>query len=362
MRTDLPSLRGAGQTSTRLRAPDRISTITFSQSDTGTTAVHDAAFLPNGGLVLALGEVGTRLLDVNGRLVTHFDEPAHRLVVADSGDRAITLARRGQHWRLAQVSLSGDDAQPVRWAGLTIALSAWADSFDGSIWFVGQHDALVAVDALARDRVEALWRVGRLGGPIRAVARDSTAVTCLVSETEARELVHWGYPLQDLRLDLRQPVPFAGDLGETPLIPLAVGAGGFSAALNRRHWGAVGGGAGSEGEALWLQVAGAGGTLFELVIPGNVDETLGTGSMNRDWLVLPRSRVDKRAKSTDTWIDVLSLVDAEVQVRVALPGAWGGARLLNHQLTVFDNKGRVALVDLDLGDRVRDHRTQAGPW
>jgi len=357
MRADLPGLRGAGQSSTQLKLPDHVITIPFARHDTGAVPVHDAAFLPSGHLVLALGEAGVVVRGGEGDELIAFDEPAHRLAVSDAGDRVIALARRGDHWRLARLTLAGPEAGAVAWAGRVLALTAWAPTFDGSMWFVGQDEALVAIDALAGDDLEAMWRVGQLGGPIRAIARNPEAVTCLVSEQASRELVTWGYELPALRLTVREAVPFAGDLGESPLLPLAVGAEGLSAALNRRHWGAGRGEQGAGGEALWLQVAGQTGTLFELVMPGDEQETLVPGAMNRDWLVLPRVQVDDRGRATETRIDVLGLVDAEVRLRVVLPGAWGGARLRGFQLTVYDNRGRVALIDLAQGDLVYDHRT-----
>src|SRR5262249_26354292 len=48
--------------------------------DTGVPPVHDAAHLPDGRTVLALGEAGVRVLGRTGRPLFALDQPAHRLV------------------------------------------------------------------------------------------------------------------------------------------------------------------------------------------------------------------------------------------------------------------------------------------
>ena len=46
----------------------------------GAFAVSDAAYLPGGRCVVALGEAGVRLLSRDGRTVAHFDQPATDIV------------------------------------------------------------------------------------------------------------------------------------------------------------------------------------------------------------------------------------------------------------------------------------------
>src|SRR4051812_22577412 len=74
--------------------------------DAGTRPAYDAAFLPNGLTAVALGEAGVRLLSRSGEILAELDQPAHRLIPSDHGDRAIALARRGDSWRLARLDFS----------------------------------------------------------------------------------------------------------------------------------------------------------------------------------------------------------------------------------------------------------------
>src|SRR5581483_11981824 len=80
--------------------------IEIAASDAGTLPVNDISLLPSGRLVAAFGEAGVKLLARDGRTITHFDQPAHRLVISDHGDRAIVMARRGEVWRLARLIFS----------------------------------------------------------------------------------------------------------------------------------------------------------------------------------------------------------------------------------------------------------------
>ena len=74
----------------------------FTLADSGSLPIYDAAFLPGGRSLVALGEAGLRLLNREGRTITHFEIPAHRLVVSDNGGRALALAPRGETWRIAK--------------------------------------------------------------------------------------------------------------------------------------------------------------------------------------------------------------------------------------------------------------------
>src|SRR5436305_4492742 len=111
--------------------------------DAGTRPAYDAAFLPNGLTAVALGEAGVRLLTRGGRIVAELDQPAHRLVVSDHGDRAIALARRGDSWRLARLDFSLRRAEP--WC--EARLDAFAPAYGGALWFVAGPGGLLAAGA-----------------------------------------------------------------------------------------------------------------------------------------------------------------------------------------------------------------------
>ena len=133
--------------------------------------VHDALLLPNGRMLVALGEIGARLLTRDGRTVTHFDQPAEKLVISDNGDRAIALARRGEVWRLSRLDLI--EWRCEDWCDAQI--DAFAPNYDGSLWFLGAKGDFYAIDANSKS-FEALWRVPDAGNKVLSVARSDVVV------------------------------------------------------------------------------------------------------------------------------------------------------------------------------------------
>ena len=132
----------------------------------GIGPVHDAALLPNGRLAVALGEAGVRLLARDGRVVAHFSQPAHRLVISDNGDRALALASRGTVWRIARIDFLTRRAES--WCEAT--LNTWATSFDGSTWVAAAGNEVLVIDAIA-ERFQALWRWKDVGTGVAAITR-----------------------------------------------------------------------------------------------------------------------------------------------------------------------------------------------
>ena len=90
LRADAPALPLPGREPWIAR--EKVWKIEIAGSDVGTRPGFDAAFLPSGLTVVALGEAGVRLISRAGRAVAELDQPAHALVVSDLADRAIALA------------------------------------------------------------------------------------------------------------------------------------------------------------------------------------------------------------------------------------------------------------------------------
>ena len=145
-------------------------------SDVGLHRLYDGVCLPSGRLVVALGEAGVHVLSRRGALVARIDQPADCLVLNDSGNRAIAVARRGAVSRLARIDL--ETLKGSYWCDAMIDLAA--ETFDGEVWYVAQGDALMAVDCLA-DRFESIWRVGDLKGPVLAMARNASALSFVLA-------------------------------------------------------------------------------------------------------------------------------------------------------------------------------------
>ncbi len=293
--------------------------------DAGTLPVHDAAFLPNGLTAVALGESGVRLLARGGRTVAELDQPAHRLVVSDHGDRAIALARRGDAWRLARLDFLARRAET--WC--EARLEAFAPDYDGALWFVVGNDGLVAVETAAAG-FDGSWGVSRLPGPALAVARSTTRCS-LVFGGEAHEV--WTYELPSLTLRRRDTVPPPAEHRRSH--PVAISPEGTLA------------------EA--LGVAGKtvlhahGDSPFEVPLsgPGKPGEPAVAG----DWAALPVLTAEA------ILVHLLHLPSAAVRAEVALDRAARVSLRLNPQsLTLADDRGRVMVLDLENGQVRRDFR------
>ena len=166
--------------------------------DIGRTAITDAALLPNGRLLLALGESGMQLLTRQGRVMAHFDEPAHRLVISADGNRAIAIAPRGAISRLARVDLANRSA--AYWCDAPI--TAHHRDFDGSIWHVACGADLFVIDTLARG-FEPLWRIPDMGRVMALQTNREGTRLWVVTDTPDRPnlgVMLWCYELPLLRL------------------------------------------------------------------------------------------------------------------------------------------------------------------
>jgi MoxR-vWA-beta-propeller ternary system domain bpX6 len=121
-------------------------------SDSGAMPVHDAAVLPGGRLLLALGELGVRMIGRDGRTVAQIEQPAVRLVVSDHGTRALAIAPRGRVQRIARLDLV--ERRGVHWCDAEC--DGGAATFDGDLWIATRGREILAVDTMAA-RWRAVW-------------------------------------------------------------------------------------------------------------------------------------------------------------------------------------------------------------
>jgi len=184
LRADLPSLPTEA-TMVALNQREQPLELEWQAHDMGAIPLTDAAFLPNGRCLVAFGEAGVRLLTRDGRTVTHFDQPAHRLVVADNGQRAIAIAPRGEAMRLAR--LDTVSLRAAHWCETT--LQTFAPDYDGSLWFVATNTDILAIDATA-ERFQALWRTPDLTGKPVQISRD--LLDCALIMRQPEELKSMG--------------------------------------------------------------------------------------------------------------------------------------------------------------------------
>lgn len=133
-------------------------------ADVGTRALFDSAPLPDGRVVLAMGEAGVWIVSREGRVIVRLDAPAHALVLSDHGDRCLALARRGKGFRVSHVDLSRRSARP--WG--EVELDAFATTYDGDGWVVASERDVAVVDALA-PRIEVLRPAVRIEPGVKVV-------------------------------------------------------------------------------------------------------------------------------------------------------------------------------------------------
>jgi serine/threonine protein phosphatase PrpC len=297
-------------------------------ADRGAMPVLDAAELPDGRMLVALGEVGVWLLSREGRVLTRFSEPTSRIVISDHGDRALLLARRGEVYRVARLDLVTGRVRP--WCDARFEL--FAPDFDGSIWFVARGDTVHAIDATS-EPWEHLWKVREAGTVVGALGRDASRLSVWFAETKTAGEV-WTYELPELKLRRRQSL----DKGDTRLMLGVTSAGATFVGWH----------------------IDSGGDPFASVFTNGAWRPLGIPALSHpetpcasgDWIAVPTIN----GRST-----TIHLVDPEAfqtRLRLELEGSArsSGVRFQGEHLVAFDGGGRVVVVSLKDGAVVREFR------
>lgn len=124
-------------------------------SGTGAFEVLDAVLLPEGRVLVALGEAGLRVLARDGRTLTALDVPADEIVLSDEGTRALVVSRRGT---LAVVHRVDTVARRAGDRFELAGLGAVARTFDGEHWAVVLDDVGTVLDVV-RDVPRARFRL-----------------------------------------------------------------------------------------------------------------------------------------------------------------------------------------------------------
>ena len=168
----------------------------------GAVAVFDAVEL-TGGVLVALGALGVRLLSADGRTRARWRIPTDGFVVADHGGTVLLLNRGERIVDLHRLDLA--TRQVRHWS--TIALRRILPSYDGAVLMAQDDDGLVFLDTTsAVPRV--LWREFGPSTSILDLARSPTGLAALVSDPQVLagmpELWRWSTP--DLLLRSRVAV------------------------------------------------------------------------------------------------------------------------------------------------------------
>jgi hypothetical protein len=169
LRADLPPVSDPRRRAWPEEPDAPLLTETLTLGEAGPYPIHDAVALSGQRVLLALGEAGVRLVRADGTCAAHFDVPAFWLVPSVHEDRVLALAPRGELKRISYIELGSRRA--AHWCDAKV--DAFAPSYDGSLWFIAEQDTVMAVDALAKEGLRALWRVGQVEGRVVALEADA---------------------------------------------------------------------------------------------------------------------------------------------------------------------------------------------
>ena len=183
--------------------------------DVGRQSITDLALLPDGSLLLALGEAGLLFVSRDGKPIAQLNQPAHRLVVSDDGSRAIGLAPRGSADRLIRIDVLARTA--AYWCDTAITTCTF--NFDGSVWCVANGEDVFLIDTHAQG-LEPLWRIPDLAGNVRAMQRNRKENRLYVLTENAKHLTLWMFDQPSCTLRSKQE--FSAELQAANLGPDAI--------------------------------------------------------------------------------------------------------------------------------------------
>jgi len=196
LRADVPAIK-------KLR-PDRDppaagSVAEITAADVGHHSIADLAVLPDGKILLALGEAGLVFLSREGKLFSQSSQPAHKLVVSDDGSRAIGIAPRVPVARLVRIDVASRTAS--YWCDTTI--TSFTDHFDGFVWPVANGQDVFLIDTLAPG-FEPMWKIPELGGHVVAMQRNRKERRLYALSGAAKILTLWTFEQPSCTLRAKQ--------------------------------------------------------------------------------------------------------------------------------------------------------------
>ena len=160
----------------------------------GSLHLHDAVALGPNSLLVALGELGVRLLTRDGRIKARWEVPTHRLVVADHGNRVLLVADRHPRYTVHQLDLPNGrplslpplDAMPL-------------PTYDGSRpVLVSPRHGIEWVEPVG-DRWRLTWReLTEPGQAVQQVARTHDSIAALFADGQINAW-QWALPSMSLR-------------------------------------------------------------------------------------------------------------------------------------------------------------------
>lgn len=309
---------------------ERSEPLEWRAGDAGARPILDAVPLDDGRYLLALGEAGAAVVDAQGRVLFNFAQPAWQIVLAHGRQVALVLARRDKVWRISKLDLVQRQATDLG----TLVLQQFAREFDGVAWTIGLEQEVRVVDVDHGFRT--LWHVGDVPGQVLQLQADAQNEWWWVgSESGDSECWHYLLPERRLRARDRLQVVAQNVDGLTPRRSLSVDGEVFSVwvkapetaepvlilelANNRQGW----------------RLPGLGDDLYQSPRAQLSEQWLVAGyftaSGEQMWHFIHRPRAQLAA----------SLIWPESCVV--------GVRCLGPDWLLFDQRGRLAHVDVNTG-------------
>lgn len=173
----------------------------------GQVPIWDAVTLTGRGIIAACGDLGVRLLTLDGRVRARWDLPAHRIVVADHGSGALVVREAGSSTEIHRLDLMTLRMRP--WTVLRRA--NLVPSYDGGVATIVDANGIAFLDVLS-DRPRVLWRELDNTYRVLRINRTPGRLTALVEVPAPlpgaeRSLQLFGWELPSLMLRLRRPLP-----------------------------------------------------------------------------------------------------------------------------------------------------------
>lgn len=308
----------------------RTKPLVYEFSDSGTFEIYDVCMINHNRFLSAHGESGVRLINNQGKVLAHFNVPAHSLVLSDNGNRAIALAKRGEVFRLSQININ--ERKAAFW--VETALDLYAHTFDGANWFVVTGSILSAIDVHS-EHFKANWNVADLPGYARSLSRSPQHLSILLDSVDDSE--SWTYDTTgSIRLRERHYIGPQDDY----CIATAVSPSGQVAIF---VWD-------EDQQSMIYALKNKGKTVLEIPLD-SVAGTIGIPDFSEHWLILPSGNSES------------------VSFNFIHPGYGKNKLVLTFNKTnkiqikcqtdtalISDSNGRIIAVDLNSGTLIHDIR------
>lgn len=168
----------------------------------GLYGVCDIAALGPRRWLVALGETGVAVVDASGRSLQRYAVPAQDLVVADSGQVALALARREGVIQVSRIDLVGQRISDLGSLALADSGLVFNRRYDGLCWSVAGTRHIRVLDAAAPG-LAVLWQV-ETSGFIQQARYCAAGEDYLVKAQDGFE--RWIYRGRERRLARREEV------------------------------------------------------------------------------------------------------------------------------------------------------------